>query len=91
MKFIKSNKKNIICIFIYESFLIFFNQNINDPNYEDYINKPIEIEARNTFGYTIEINELEKINNLINKICLENKLSNKDQEIENFFIRNFYY
>ena len=77
MKFIKSNKKNIICIFIDESFLIFFNQNINDPNYEDYINKPIEIEARNTFGYTIEINELEKINNFAFAIYNEERYDSK--------------
>jgi hypothetical protein len=73
-----------------KSILINCKKKINNPNYSDYLNKPIEIKARNILGHTIEINELEKINELLKRIRLETKSANNDKEIENFFIKNFY-
>ena len=71
-----------------KSILINCEKKINNPNYNLFANKPIEIHARNILGYTIEIHELEKIDELIRKIRLDNKKENN--EIKDFFNKNFY-
>ena len=72
-----------------KSLLLNTPQKINNHNYKNYKNIPIEIKARNIFGRTYNIDEIHELvddaKNMINKDLLV-----EDLEIKNF-LKEFFY
>ena len=71
-----------------KSFLINTPKKRNNYNYENYINKPIEITKRKLFG---KIFNVENLDNLVNEIVSQKKnIQSVDSEIIKFTEENFY-
>ncbi len=81
--FIEFSKLNLSKCILLNTEKKILNKDFNLVN-----NIPIEIYARKILGYEIDIQDINKVNKIVEKI-ISNKLNDKN-EIENFFNKNFF-